>query len=574
MRCRQKVKRRVESQRYADFPAVSAAIQYAEQVVSGDIPAGRMTRLACQRQIDDLNRDWEYTFDAEDASRVCQVVEFLPHTKGKWAQKKERIALQPWQQFMFTTLFGWKRANGSRRFRHAYVCVPRKSGKSLIAAAVGIYMLAFDRETGAEVYCGATSEKQAWEVFKPARMMILKTPELEQEIGIEPLARSLVISDDGAKFEPIIGDPGDGSSPSMGIVDEYHEHKTPVQYDTLVSGMGARDQPLMFVITTAGAIHGGPCYEHQRDVERVLEGSVENDEQFGLIYHADADDDWTDPEVLRKANPGYGVSVSGEYLLARQRDAIVSAQRQNLFRTKHLNQWVTAKEVFFNMDKWMKCADSSLSIDQFEGSECMIAIDLASKSDVAAVMRMFWRDEDGMRHYYAFPRFYLPEERVHQDATGRYKPWVLSGLLTTTDGDEIDFARIREDVIEDLSAFDVAELPFDPWRATQLAQDLAAAGATTVEYRNTVAQMSEPMKELEAAVNSGRFHFDGNDMLSWMATNTVAKIDANQNVFPRKERPENKIDGIVACIMSIGRLLYRATTEQPNVYQSRGLRYL
>jgi len=560
---------------YKNQSAADSAHAYARDVVDGRIQGGRFTRLACQRHLKDLTReDWRYHFDADEANRVCAIIELLPHTKGKWAAKKERIVLQPWQQFMFCVLFGWLREDGTRRFRHAYVAVPRKQGKSILAAAVGLYMLGFDGETGAEVYCGATSEKQAWEVFKPARMMVKKTPELEENLSIEPLARSLVIAQDGSKFEPIIGDPGDGSSPSLGIVDEYHEHKTPTQYDTLVSGMGARDNPLMFIITTAGAMHGGPCYEHQREVERVLEGTLDNDEQFGLIYHADVDDDWADPAVLEKANPGIGVSVSRDYLESRQRDAVNSPIRQNLFRTKHLNQWVSAKQGAFNMDRWQKCADPSMTLDDYEGRECVIAIDLASKSDIAAAMKVFWEDVDGKRHYYAFPRFYLPEERIHQDKTGRYQPWMTSGILTATDGDEIDFGVIRDDVEEDMERFDVVEVPFDPWRATQLAQELSAGGAQTVEFRNTVAQMSEPMKELDAAINSNRFHFDGNDALSWMASNTVAKKDANQNVFPRKERDENKIDGIVAAIMGIGRLIYRDIDDEINVYQERGLRTL
>ena len=488
-------------------------------------------------------------------------MESLPHTKGKWAGKRELIKLEPWQLFIYTTLFGWlSNATNLRRFREAYISVPRKSGKSLIAAGTGLIMLAFDGEVGAEVYCGATSEKQAWEVFKPARMMVLKTPELRDEFSIEPLARSLVVVADGAKFEPMIGDPGDGGSPSLAIIDEFHEHKTSTQYDTMMTGMGARDAPLMFIITTAGVISNGPCYLFQREFEQLLEGTLKNEERFGIIYHADVDDDWSDPKVLAKANPNMGVSVSKEFLISRQNDAIASASRQNIFRTKHLNQWVGAKTAFFNMQKWLKCKNQLLKVEQFKGADCMLSVDLASKSDLACVMRTFADSKTGLKHYYQFPRFYLPEERVHEDQTGKYQKWMNLGLLTVTDGDEIDFAVIRGDVEQDMLDYNVIEVPFDPWRATQLAQELTAGGATCVEYRSTIAMMSEPMKEYEAAVNNKRLHFDGNEILTWMAANTVAKQDANSNVFPRKERDENKIDGIVAGIMGIGRLMYREDT--------------
>ena len=450
-------------------------------------------------------------------------------------------------------------------------CIPTHN--SLVAAAIGLLMLSFDGEVGAEVYCGATTQKQAWEVFKPARMMVMKTPELRDEFNIEPLAGSLVVVEDGSKFEPVIGDPGDGSSPSCAIIDEYHEHRTPDQYDTMASGMGARDAPLMLVITTAGVMSGGPCYQHQRDAERVVEGVASNDELFVAIWHADADDDWADPKTIEKANPNMGVSVGKDYLLSRQREAVASASRQNVFRTKHLNQWVGARSAFLNMRRWLQCR-TNVSLSDLAGEECMIAIDLASKSDLACVMRLFPDDKAGRRHFYAYPRFYLPEAAVENDKTGKYQAWVKQGLITVTDGDEIDFGRIREDVEEDLSTYSVIEVAYDPWRATQLAQELGAAGATMVEYRNTVQQMSEPMKEIEAAVNSRRFHHDGNDVLAWMASNVVNKIDANNNYFPRKEQQDMKIDGIVAAIMGIGRLIYRDPAQQVNVYQERGLRTL
>lgn len=546
---------------YKSHDAVRLGIEYAEDVVSGHIPAGRYTVAACARQLKDLQRKrFAYYFDADEAERIVNIFEHLPHTKDKWA--RQSIKLEPWQLFCFTTAFGWlQKSDNLRRFREIYWCMPRKQGKSLVAAGIGVYMLGLDGENGAEVYCGATTERQANEVFKPAKRMVQLTDSLRDDIGIYPYASALTIDSDGSTFQRIVGTPGDGQSPSCAIIDEYHEHQTTEQYDTMQSGMMSRSQPLLLVITTAGASHGGPCYLHEMDCKKVLDGVKQNDRLFSIIYHADEDDDWTSEIALRKANPNLGVSVMKDTLKALQDQAKTSPQHQNRFRTKHLNQWVSAGAAWLNMLKWKRCQNQRLKLEQFEGRECIISLDLASKSDLAVAMRLFWHtDEQGKKHYTAFPRFYLPEDAVMDDRTGNYTRWLHSGLLSITEGNEIDFRRIRQDVREDMARFDVQEVAFDPWRATQLAQELAEEGALTVEYRNTVQNMSEPMKEVEAAVNGRRFHHDGNECMTWNASNVVAKLDVKENIFPRKEMPHLKIDGVVALIMGVGRLMYREET--------------
>lgn len=439
--------------------------------------------------------------------------------------------------------------------------MPRKQGKSLVAAGIGVYMLGFDGENGAEVYCGATTERQASEVFKPARRMVQLTEALREDIGIYPYASALTIDSDSSTFQRIVGTPGDGQSPSCAIIDEYHEHPTTEQYDTMQSGMMSRSQPLLLVITTAGASHGGPCYLHEVDCKKVLDGVAKNDRLFAIIYHADEDDDWTSREALVKANPNLGVSVMEDTLVALQKQAASSPQHQNRFRTKHLNQWVSARSAWLNMLKWKRCQNQRLKLAQFEGRPCIQVLDLASKSDLAVRLRLFWdSDEKGRKHYTAFPQFYLPEDAVLDDRTGNYTRWLHTGLLSVTPGNEIDFRRIRDDAREDMNRFDVEEIVFDPWRATQLAQELAEEGATMVEYRNTVQNMSEPMKEVEAAVSGRRFHHDSNEVMTWCASNVTAKLDAKDNIYPRKEMQHLKIDGIVALIMGVGRLMYREDT--------------
>ena len=545
----------------ARYPNVNSANKYARDVVAGRIPAGKWVIAACRRHVEDLKREksrgFRYRFDRDQAERVCKFVQLLPHVKGAWARKRENIKLRPWQQWILCCIFGWvRKKDGTRRFREAYLEIPRKNGKSVLAAGVGLYCFCADGEFGAEVYSGATTEKQAWEVFRPSRLMTLRTAPLLQKFGIEVNAANLAIPHDGSRFEPLIGNPGDGSSPSCSIVDEFHEHDKPDLYDTMATGMGAREQPLMFIITTAGSNIAGPCYEKRLEVQKILGGVFSDDETFGVIYSIDEDDDWKSEASLRKANPNFGVSVSADYLKAMVRKAVQSPSKQNSVKTKHFNIWVGAKTAWLNMELWNRCAEPSLRIEGFAGQRCMLAVDLATRIDMAALSRVFYRiEDDGRLHYYVFPRFYLPESALETSKNAdRYAGWAAEGHLDLIDGDEIDFNTIQEHILADASMYQVDEMPYDPWQATQLAQNVQAeAPDVPVEFRNTVGNMSPAMKEMEAAIAAGRFHHPDNPILNWMASNVVAKEDAKENIYPRKEVPENKIDGIVATIMGIGR---------------------
>jgi phage terminase large subunit-like protein len=544
----------------ADYAGI--ALQYAQGVVKGSTVACKWVRLACKRHISDLKesrkRDAKYKFDTDAANKVCTFLSLLPHTKGTWAQKKQLIELQPWQCFTFCVLFGWKlKKNGRRRYRKAYVAVPRKNGKSIIGSGIGLYMFAADGEFGAEVYSGATTERQAWEVFRPAKQMLERTPELREAFGAEVWAKSLVNPGDGSRFEPVIGKPGDGSSPSCAIVDEYHEHDTSDLVDTMETGMGSREQPLMLMITTAGFNIAGPCFDQETEAKKMLEGVIENDELFALIYTIDDTDRWDDPKSLYKANPNLGVSVDEDFLLSQQRQAVQSATHQTRFKTKHLNVWCSAKAQWLNLLEWNKCADYALRPEQFAGCDNWITLDLASTSDVCVVMQVFKKRIDNKDHYYLFGKYFLPENAVENDPKNRnaYRRWVIEGFLEQHDGAEIDYDLIREHTSDMLTKYQPREVAFDPWKAAHLAQQLMKEGAEAVEFRQTVQNMSTPMKELESAVKSGRLHHDGNPMLTWMASNVVAKLDAKDNIYPRKDKPEQKIDGIVAAIMGIARAM-------------------
>ncbi|EEM6849830.1 terminase large subunit [Salmonella enterica subsp. enterica serovar Montevideo] len=568
---------------------VNAANQYARDVVRGKIQVCRYVVLACQRHLDDLEssakKNYPFKFDKDKAERVAKFIQLLPHTKGEWAFKRMPITLEPWQLFCICVVFGWvRKKSGLRRFREAYNEIPRKNGKSAMSAGVGLYMFTCDDEFGAEVYSGATTEKQAWEVFRPARLMAQRTEPLREAFGIEVHAQSMGRPEDGARFEPLIGDPGDGASPSCALIDEYHEHQTDALYQTMQTGMGARRQPLIFGITTAGYNIEGPCYDKRREVIEMLEGIVPNDELFGIIYTIDDGDDWTDPAVLRKANPNMGISVYSDYLLSQQRAAINNPRKVGVFKTKHLNIWVAAKDAFFNLVNWQKCEDRSLTLERFEGHTCILAFDLARKLDLNAMVRLFTRQIDGRTHYYCVaPKFFVPYDTIYSaDVTDsrtaeRYQKWVEGGFITVTDGAEIDYREILESAKEANRLNAVEESPIDPHGATNLSHHLADEGLNPITIMQNYTNMSDPMKELEAAIEAGRFHHDGNPVMTWCISNVIGKhIPGDDDVVrPIKQGNENKIDGAVALIMAVGRcMLFEKEETLSDHIESCGIRSL
>lgn len=541
------------------YPNVAKAEKYCRDVIAGKVPVCKWIKLLAERHMNDKEqgKDFPYYFDPARAEKVAKFLQLLPHTKGKWASKRETIKLEPWQLFSVCIPFGWLRKKDDlRRYRTVLIFVPRKNGKSIIGGGVGNYMFVADGEFGAEVYSGATTEKQAWEVFRPAKQMVERTPELKEYFGVETNASNMARLEDGSRFEPVIGKPGDGSSPSCALVDEYHEHKDSTLYDTMETGMGARDQPIMLVITTAGSNIGGPCHQLVRDAERALEGAIDVPDLWAALYTLDKEDDWTSKEALRKANPNYDVSISEDFLLARQRDALQSPTKAATFKTKHLNLWVGAKNAWMNMIDWRNCPERK-TLTELSGRPCFIGLDLASKIDVAASVLVFPPvDDDPLWHVHG--RYYVPEARVLEDLdnnTARYREFDQQGLMTLTDGEVIDFEVIKEDLREFAGRFDVRQVGYDPWQATQMAQELEAEGMVMVTVAQNVKSMSEPMKEVESLVKQKKLAHGNCPVMTWMMSNVVAHLDAKDNIYPRKERPENKIDGPVALITAFNRAI-------------------
>ena len=548
-----------------DYCALSA--DYARQVAAGAVAAARYVKAAAQRQIDDLKR-WKsktspFVFDKAKAEKICQFVELLPHIKGPKAG--QLITLEPWQIFILTTVFGWVHRDGTRRFRRVYIEVPRGNGKSALSSAVGLYMLAADNEGGAEVYSFATTRDQAKIVFGDAQNMARRTPGLKAHFGVEVNAHNIHVVRTASKFEALSaeGSTLDGLNTHLAIVDELHAHKLRTVYDVVETSTGKRAQSILWVISTAGSNRAGICYEVRGFVTKVLNGSVKDDSQFGIIYGLDDNDDWTTESALIKANPNWGISVMPEVLLPLQAKAMTMPSAANNFKTKHLNEWVNADTAWMDMRAWERCADPTLDAEQFLGEPVWIALDLASKVDIAAKISLFTREIEGKQHFFVFGQYYLPRDTVQRGENSQYQGWESIGLLTVTDGAVIDFQVIEDDLLADCSRFEVREVPYDPFQATQLATRMMAQAVPMVEMRPTVLNFSEPMKQLEALVLQSRLHHDGDPVLTWMMSNVVAHTDVKDNIYPRKERPENKIDGVVAAIMALGRAL--ASTQQETI---------
>jgi hypothetical protein len=417
-------------------------------------------------------------------------------------------------------------------------------------------MLTADQEGGAEVYSLATTRDQARIVFGDAQTMARRSPGFRRRFSVEVGAHNMHVLASGSKFEALSaeGSTLDGLNIHFGCIDELHAHKTRTVYDVVETGTGKRDNSLLWVITTAGSNRAGICYEVRTFVTKLLDGVFEDDTQFGIIYGLDDTDDWTSESALIKANPNWGISVRSEVLLPLQAKAMQLPSAVNNFKTKHLNEWVNADTAWMDMRAWDACGDTTLDIEAYTGQPCWIGLDLASKTDIAALLIMFPHPELADA-YVAFGKYYLPEDTVSASGNSQYEGWMRNARLTVTPGNVIDFSWIEADLLEMASRFAVQAVAFDPFQATQLSTRMLSEGLPMIEVRPTVLNFSEPMKTLEALVLQKKLIHDGDPVLGWMASNVVAHLDVKDNIYPRKERPENKIDGIVALIMAISRAI-------------------
>lgn len=592
-------------------PYVAKAREYALAVVSGEIYSCKWVRLACKRQLDDIERQndpaWPFRFDEAIAGRACEFLEQLPYTQGPFAFVRDdgswnTLVLQPWQCFITCAVYGWIRRDSSerrpvRRFTRVYEEEPRSNGKSLRLSGALLYSFA-EGEQGVEAYSAAVNREQASKVYGEAIAMLTKRPDLAQALGLEVSAHALFQKATNSRATALSRDAkksGDGKNVAFAALDELHAHQTREVYEVIDSGTGKRGgNALVWVITTAGFDPAGVCYDKRDYVTKILEGTISDDAWFGIIYTLDDPDKWADEECRaacsdhsyakcewRAANPNWGVSVDPvDFVETKMRRALQSVSDRNGILTKHLDIWCSADASWMDLAKYDACADPTLKKEDFKGEPCIIGLDLASKVDLVAKVDVFFRDfdhgekeDDGTpkleRHFYAFTTLWLPEAAIADSKNAQYKAWAEKGLIQSMPGATIDDDPIRDEVMADAATHAVGEIAYDPWGARQLANVLSAKGQTMVELKPTVANFSEPMKSWEALVLEGRFHHDGNPAVRWQVSNVICHRDRKDNIYPAKLKTENKIDAAVATIMALNRALL-APEAPADPYATRG----
>lgn len=538
---------------------VLAAQTYTSQVIAGEIPACKWTIDAAQRQLDDLARapsaTWPWIFDEATAARPCEFLELLPHIKGKWARDGRLLVLDAWQCFLVTTVFGWvHKDTGLRRFREAYIEVPRKNGKSLMSAGIGLYMLTADGEQGAEVYSAATTRDQARIVFDDAKGMAERTPDMRSYLGVAILTHSITVAHTSSKFSPLAAEAStqDGLNVHCAIIDELHAHKKRDLYDVIDTARGAREQSLLWLITTAGSDRSGICYERRTHITKVLDRVIDDQTMFGIIYSIDEKDDPMHRASWAKANPNWLTSVLVDDMESAARKAAAMPSALNNFLTKRLNVWVNGESPWMDMRAWEKCADVCMQLSDFAGEKCWAGLDLAQKKDFAAYVKVFEREGT----WYVFTRLYLNELAVQESGNAHLAGWARSGYVEVTDGDITDFDVLAEHMRADCKQFDMQEIAFDPALSMYFATKLIEEGLPLVEIAQRSLFFTPPLIQVENLVLEKKLKFDGNPVMTWMVSNLVVKVSKyNELRSPTKERPENKIDGPMAMLMALGRAM-------------------
>jgi len=533
---------------------MNAIDAYARDVVAGIVPAGTYHRLACVRHLRDRDAEgtdaFPYRFDLARAERFFRFAEHLKHYKGEWSG--QRIVLQPYQRFRLGSLFAWiHRETGLRRFRTAYNEIPRKNGKSLEAAIVALYVTFFDGEAGAEGYCLATKRDQAKIVFNDCKRLVSASAELRSRIAI--LVANLHRESTASKLEPLGADRDstDGLNPNLIINDEYHAQKNRGMLDVMETATGARQQPVNFQITTAGADPFTPCGDQHDYACKVLDRVLIDDTFFAFIAHIDPDDDWTAERTWRKANPNYGVSVKPDDLRALVTKAIHMPAAAAAFKQKRLNVWINTSAPWLSLEGWRN-GQSAWSPDSLRGEPCWIGIDMSSKIDLTAVVAVF-PPTDARPRWRILPWVLTPDEtldaRAHRDRAP-YRLWVERGFLRTNPGHRIDQDVVRQIVRDAAEAYDVQQIGVDPWNTGNLSKQMTDDGFAVVDIPQTFQQMSQPSKEFEADVLDGVVDAGNNDLMTWSIANVVVQKDNKENIYPIKKRSRGRIDPVIATLLA------------------------
>ena len=570
-----------------DVQSLLRGYEYATEVIEGDIVAGTYIVKACQRFISDLEKsqddDYEWEFSPYEAARYVNFIEKIcKHSRGSYAGKP--FILSPWQVFFVMQIFGWvdKKNPKRRRFTTAHLFVARKSGKSQLAAAITLAMAVLDDDGAPQLVSAATKKDQAKEVWDEVVRTIKQSPALLKRFTPQ---RAEVRGPKGGTIKPLSSDANslDGLNLNLAVVDEFHAMRTGDLYRVLASSMGSRLSPLMLAITTAGFLPDGPCANFMAQGKKVLDGQLENDRLLILTYEIDDPDKWDDIEELKKANPGLGVSISEEFLMAQATNArMYGSQSVNEFKVKHCNLFMGSADVWIGDEDWM---DERNLKEPLEGSinkktkkeEVFIGLDLASTDDITAVAMIKGNVEDGwgLKMHYFLPERAV-EKRLAKDETSIYANFKDNPDVTLTPGNTTDYAAVRryisgyyredgQDKYDEESLahkYHIKSLAYDRWNSLSLVQQLDDDGVAVDGFGQGFAQMSYPSKEFEKYVLEGKMQHQGDEVLRWMLGNITLQVDPAGNIKPDKAKSGDKIDGVVAAIMALGEALRFDDTEE------------
>jgi phage terminase large subunit-like protein len=509
-----------------------------------------------------------------DKTAAERAVGFFPdclvHVKGALANQP--FELMDWQKQVVRDLFGWKRAGGFRKYRKAYIEIPRKNGKSTWAAGLALYLLLCDAEEGAEVYSAASTRDQASLVYSMAAEMLRKSAVLSKHVKIRDSVKRIIHPKTNSFYRAISADAaGAHGFNAHGIIfDEVHTQPDRELWDVLDTSTGARQQPLTIAITTAGHDRSSICWELHKYAKSVRDGNIVDDSFHPVIYGVDPHEDWRDESTWERSNPCLDVAVSREYLREQAARAEENPAFENTFRRLHLNQWTEQESRVIPMIKWDDCK-TEYTADDLHGQPCFAGLDLSSTMDVTAFVLVFPQDDGGIK---VLPWCWIPEDNVNQRAgqdQRMVRAFADQGHVETTDGNEVDVRYLADRVTEICGEYDVQFIGFDPWNAagvTQLLKENGIPAHALVKMPQTFGTYNEPFKKLLSWVANGKFQHDGNQVLRWMAGNTAAKEDPNGNIRPDKGKSADKIDGI--CAMLMGLALQLEHGNESSVYSSNG----
>ena len=512
-------------------------------------------------------------YDKAAADYAVRFIECLAHTKGTWAGKP--FELIDWQERIIRDLFGVLKPNGYRQFNTAYIEIPKKNGKSELAAAVALLLTCGDGEERAEVYGCAADRQQAAIVFDVAADMVRMCPALNKRVKILTSQKRIVYTPTNSFYQVLSAEAYSKHGFNIhGVVfDELHTQPNRKLFDVMTKGSGdARMQPLYFLITTAGTDTNSICYEQHQKAQDILEGRKIDKTFYPVIYGAPDDADWTSPEVWKNSNPSLGETIGMDKVEAACESAKQNPGEENAFRQLRLNQWVKQTVRWMPMHKWDACKvdfDESL----LEGRVCYGGLDLSSTTDITAFVLVFpLTDEDD--HYYILPYFWLPEEtldlRVRRDHVP-YDLWERQGFLMTTEGNVVHYGFIENFIDELGTRFNIREIAFDRWGAVQMSQNLEGLGFTLVQFGQGYRDMSPPTKELMKLTLEQKIAHNGHPVLRWNMDNIFIKRDPAGNIKPDKEKSTEKIDGTVATIMALDRAIRCGNDTGDSIYDERDL---